>query len=291
MFDELSMKEEITRLILDNYNNNDVLLGDSSLLNDDVLDIYLPKLNLAFEICRLYNHSELYKDKNYHIKKADRCKELGVQIVFIWEDDWIQRKEVVKSMIFNKLGINTVKIYARKCQVKEIKNSKIATNFLDENHVQGHIGSYIKLGLYHGDELVSLMTIGKKRKFMNTNSVEGEYELLRYCNKRYTNVVGGASKLFKYFVKNYDFNEITTFADRSYSDGNLYEVLGFTFEHKTNPNYYYIVDGNRKHRFGFRKDVLVKQGFDANMTEHEIMLSRKLYRIFNPGNYKYHFRK
>jgi len=111
--------------------------------------------------------------------------------------------------------------------------------------------------------------------------------MLRFCNRLNTSVVGSASKLFKYFVKTYKPSEIVSYADRSYSEGDLYTILGFKMVSMTKPNYYYIINGIRKHRFGFRKDVLVKQGFDSNKTEHEIMLERKIYRIFNSGNLKF----
>jgi len=104
---------------------------------------------------------------------------------------------------------------------------------------------------------------------------QNEYELLRFCNKLNSNIIGGASKLFEYFIKMYNPDEITTYADRSFSQGNLYKQLGFEFISKTEPNYYYIIDGIRKHRFNFRKDKLVREGHDKNKTEHEIMLEKK----------------
>ena len=125
--------------------------------------------------------------------------------------------------------------------------------------------------------------MGKK----STN--DGEFELLRFCNKLNTNVIGGASKLFKYFINNYNPVEITTYADRSFSQGKLYETLGFEFFGKTEPNYYYIIDGIRYHRFNFRKDKLVKEGYDSNKTEHEIMLDRNIFRIYDSGNLKYNY--
>jgi len=132
------------------------------------------------------------------------------------------------------------------------------------------------------------MTFGNRRISMGKKTTnENEYELLRYCNKLNTNVVGGASKLFKYFLKNYNLSEIITYADRTHSKGKLYEMLGFTYIGKTQPNYYYIINGIRKHRFNFRKDLLVKQGFDKNKTEHQIMIDRKIYRIYDSGNLKY----
>ena len=132
------------------------------------------------------------------------------------------------------------------------------------------------------------MTFGDRRVAMGKKSTNiGEFELLRFCNKLNTNVIGGASRLFKYFIKNYNPTEITTYADRSFSQGKLYKTLGFEFIGKTEPNYYYIVDGIRHHRFNYRKDILIKQGFDPNKTEHQIMLDRKIYRIYDSGNLKF----
>ena len=159
--------------------------------------------------------------------------------------------------------------------------------FLNNNHIQGFMGSKIKIGLFYNNELVSLMTFGNLRKSMGQKKLEGSYEMLRFCNKLNINVIGGASKLFKYFIRNYNPIEVISYADRSWSKGNLYEKLGFSMEYKTKPNYYYIINGVREYRFNYRKDILVKQGFNENKTEHQIMLERKIYRIYNTGNYKF----
>ena len=272
--------------IKENY-DGDIILNSRNIISPLELDIYLPDLKLAFEFNGLYWHNELYKDKNYHLNKTESCLEKDIQLIHIWEDDWTNKQEIVKSMILNKLNRTPNKIYGRKCIIKEVDNNKLIKSFLNKNHIQGFVGSSIKLGLYYENELVSLMTFGKKRNFMNSKSNIGEYELLRFCNKLNTNVVGGASKLFRHFTKNYSFTEITTYADRSHSQGKLYETLGFKFISKTQPNYYYVIDGIRHHRFGFRKDVLVKDGFDPSKTEHEIMIDRKIYKIYDSGSLKY----
>jgi len=281
-------ENKLLDFIKENY-SIEIIENSRNIINPYELDIYIPKLKLALEFNGIYWHNELYKDKNYHILKTELCEEKGIHLVHIWEDDWNNKQDIVKSMILNKLGKTANKIYARKTEIKEITDNKLIKKFLNENHLQGFVGSSVKLGLFYENELVSLMTIGKKRKFMNSSSKDGEYELLRFCNKLNTNVIGGASKLFKYFIKNYKPKEIITYADRSHSQGNLYETLGFKFVSKTPPNYYYVIDGIRKHRFGFRKDVLVKEGYDTNKTEHEIMLERKIYRIYDSGSLKHFF--
>jgi len=136
------------------------------------------------------------------------------------------------------------------------------------------------------------MTFGKLRKPLNSKSKSNnEYEMLRFCNILNTNVVGGASKLFKYFINKYKPEQVISYASRSYSNGKLYEKIGFKLQHITKPNYYYIIDGIKNYRFNFRKDILVKQGFDSTKSEHEIMLERKIYRIYDSGNLKFIYNK
>jgi len=227
--------------------------------------------------------------KDIDLRKTNSCQDKDIQLFHIYEDEWIKKQDIIKSMILNKLGKTPNRIFARKTEVREITDNTVIRDFLNTNHLQGYIASKIKIGLFYDGELISLMTFGTGRKFMNTNFSENKYEMIRFCNKLNTNVIGGASKLFEYFVRKYNPKEVISYADRSHSNGGLYRQLKFELDHITEPNYYYVVDGSRKHRFGFRKDVLVKQGFDKNKTEHEIMLERKIYRIFNSGNLKFVF--
>ena len=277
---------DLLDFIKDNY-DKEFIFNTRKIISPYELDLYLPDIKLGIEFNGLYWHSDIYKEKNYHLDKTNLCINNGIQLFHIWEDDWIYKQGIVKSMILNKLGKTPNKIFARKTEIKEINYNKIIRDFLNKNHIQGFIGSKIKLGLFYNDELVSLMTFGELRKSLGQSDKKGSYELLRFCNKLNTSVVGGASKLFKYFINNFEFNEITSYADRSISNGNLYVSLGFNFEKYTSPNYYYIIDGVRKHRFGFRKDKLVKEGFDLTKTEIQIMSERKINRIYNSGNIKF----
>ncbi|MCA9459860.1 MAG: hypothetical protein KC550_04915, partial [Nanoarchaeota archaeon] len=281
-------ENQLYEFIKENY-NKDIIRNERKILNNKLeLDIYIPELKLSFEFNGVYWHNELNKENNYHHEKTELCERKGIRLIHIYEDDWIYKHDIVKSMILNKLGKSNNKIYARKTELKEITDNKIVRYFLDKNHIQGFIGSKVKLGLFYNNELVSLMTFGKRRVAMGKKkSEEGEYELLRFCSKLNTNVVGGADKLFKYFVRNYSPKEITTYADRSWSQGNLYYNLGFSFKGKTKPNYYYVVGDVRHHRFNYRKDVLVKEGYDPNKTEHQIMIDRGIYRIYDSGNLRF----
>lgn len=275
---------ELVQFIQSNYDDK-IILNDRKLI-DKELDIYLPELKIAFEFNGLWWHNELNKLSDYHLNKTEECEKKGVRLIHIWEDDWQYSKNIVKSMILNIFKKTENKIYARKCIIKNV-DSKISKKFLEDNHIQGSTITKVNIGLYYNECLVSLMNFGKKRIVMNDKSGDGEWELTRFCNKINTNVVGGASKLFNSFIKEYNPKEIITYANRSYSNGLLYKTLDFEFLYKTKINYYYIVNKIRKHRFSYRKAALVKDGYDKNKTEHEIMLERKIYRIYDSGQLKF----
>jgi hypothetical protein len=252
------------------------------------IDIYLPELKLGFEFNGLHWHSEFFKYKDYHIDKTEYFTNKGIHLIHIWEDDWDIRRDIVKSRISNLLNSVPNKIYGRNCTIKEL-NPEIYKKFLNENHIQGNVNSSVKLGLYHKEELVSVMGFGSLRKVLGSKSKLGYWEMLRFCSKLNTSVIGGASKLFKHFLDKYKPISVVSYADRSWSIGGLYEILGFTLKSKTKPNYYYLIKKNRINRYNFRKDVLVKEGYDPNKTEHQIMLNRGIYRIYDCGSLVYEY--
>ena len=244
------------------------------------LDIFIPSHNIAIEFDGLYWHSELYKPSNYHLNKTELCEKQGIQLIHIFEDEWLFKKDIVKSRLLNILGLTPNKIYGRKTIIKEV-SPKESKEFLNNNHLQGSTNASIKLGLYYNNELVSVMLFNKPR--LGIGVTYDGYELSRFCNKLNTSVIGGADKLLKYFIKTYQPKEIISYADRRWSQGNLYEKLGFNFIHNSKPNYFYINQNVREYRFNYRKNILVKQGYDINKTEREIMLDRKIYRIYDCG--------
>ena len=246
------------------------------------LDIFIPELRLAIEFNGLYWHSDRFKDKNYHVNKLKMCKEKEIKLIQIFEDEWRHKKEIIKSRLLNLIGKNETKIFARKCEVREV-NSKDSIKFLEDNHIQGGLGAKVRLGLYHNEELVSLMTFGGFRKSLGRDAKEGSFELLRFCNKLNTSVVGGASKLLKSFYKDNECNNLISYADLRWSEGNLYETLGFEKQRESEPNYFYTKGITREGRFKFKKDTLVKLGYDENKTEKQIMEELGYNRIYDAG--------
>jgi hypothetical protein len=264
----------------------DVITKNRDLLSGKEIDILLPEKKIAVEFDGLYWHSDIYKDKNYHINKSLLSKEKGYDMIHIFEDEWLEKSEIIKSILKNKLNKTEEKIFARKCEIKEI-DDKIEKEFLNKNHIQGYTNSLFCYGLYYNGEIVSLISFGNLRKVMGYKTKENTYEMLRYCNKLNSNVIGGLSKLFKHFIKTEKPNQIITYSDNRYFLGNSYEKLGFKFINVTKPNYSYVLNHKRYHRFKFRKDRLIKDGFDPNKTENEIMSERGYNRIWDCGNKKW----
>lgn len=279
------LEKEVLDFIKSNYSGEII---ENHKIERCEMDIYLPYLKLGFEFNGLWYHGEMFKEKVYHKNKIDFFEERGIEIFNIWEDQWKYKKEIIKSMIINKIG-DSKKIWARRCQIREVSN-KDCVEFLDNNHIQGSVNSKIRLGLYFNEELISLMTFGKLRKPLGNSDKFGEYELIRFCNRIGFSVVGGASKLLKRFIKDYFPKKILSYADRSYSNGKLYSNLGFDLISKTDPNYWWVKGGIRNYRYSFRKDILVKRGYDKNLSESDIMKSIGYYKLWDCGNLKFEYR-
>ena len=167
--------------------------------------------------------------------------------------------------------------------IKEI-DSKISKGFLDKNYIHGSINSSISFGLFYNDDLVSVMTFDKLRKNLSSKDENGAYELTSFCNKLHYNIVGGASKMLKHFIKNYSPTKIISYADKRWSDGGMYFSLGFKHTHDSKPSYFYTLHGKtRENRFKYRKDVLVREGFDKVKSEAQIMKERGYNKIYDCG--------
>ena len=260
--------------------------SNKKILGKQELDIFIQEYNLAIEFNGVYWHNELFLPLDYHLKKTIKCQEKDIELIHIFEDEWVNKKEIIKSIIKNRLKKTDNLIYARKCVIKEI-DSNTCKIFLNENHIQGNVNSKVRIGLYYNNELISLMTFSKGRIIMGGKS--DEWELTRFSNRINTNVIGGAGKLFNYFIKTYLPFKIISYSDIRLFNGNMYETLGFKRISQSTPNYWYVINGLRYHRFNFRKSVLVKEGYDRNKTEKEIMFDRKIYRIYDCGHIRWEY--
>lgn len=283
-------EQEVADYIKTIYNGE--IRRNSRILNGrKQIDIYLPDINLAIEYNGIKWHceNESGKDKNYHIEKTNICNSNGIQLLHINSDEWknTQKNKIWKSIISSKMN-KTDKIYARKCSIKELTTNE-AKGFINYNHLQGYAGSKIKIGLYHNNELMMVTTFSKFR-FGDNNT----WELVRCSSKLNITIVGGLSKLLKYFNEKYNDNSlpIMSYADRRYSIGKSYEKVGFKLTHISPPNYKYFYKNNYElllPRENFQKHKLgnILENFDPTATEWENMRNNGYDRIWDSGNLSY----
>lgn len=247
-----------------------------SVISPYELDLYIPSKEIALEYCGLYWHSEVYRDSNYHYKKWKMCKDQGIQLITIFEDEWVLNKEVVKRLLANKVGAVSKSLFARKCEFTYTTKTE-ASALLNEHHIQGASNASHYTGLIRDGSIVAV-ALFKRRD-------EG-YELVRYCSS--VRVVGGLSKLIKNFRKDHP-GPIHTFADHRYSSGPLYIQAGFKESGSIPQDYKYIVKGKTHHKFAFRhKSLSTKiKNYDPNLTEHENCLAAGILRIYDCGKTRF----
>lgn len=260
----------------------EVKLNDRSLIGPLEVDIVVPEKRLAIEFNGLYHHVYRHwldtpsqrKGPKYHLNKTELCEKEGYHLVHIFSDQWEFRRPVVESMIRSKLGVSSRKIPARKCRIVEVP-VHIRRNFIDRNHLQGDSPARICYGLEFEGELVALMSFGKSRF-----NKAADWELIRFASGD-CNVVGGFSRLLTHFRKNHP-GTIISYADRTYSQGDVYLKNGFTLVSVTPPQSWYVdpTFTQRYHRSAFSKK---KIAHGDPRPEHEIMLERGYHRIFGCG--------
>lgn len=259
-------------------------INNRGIIDPLEIDIFIPSHNIAIECNGIYWHTESNgKSKNYHKLKYKQCRSKNIQLIQIWESEWNNKQNIVKSIIANKLGKYNNKIYARKCTIKKIVCKHTKADFLNNNHLQGNDNSQISYGLLYNNELVAIMTFGH-RKIVKGNY--NEWEMIRFCTKQNCIVIGGASKLLKHFIHIHAPKNIITYADLRYSQGDLYNQIGFNFIHESAPGYWYVVKGQLKHRSGFMKHRLSKilKNYDENLSEYQNMLNNGFDRIWDCGH-------
>lgn len=281
---ELEVVEYLKSLNVETEQNNRELLSGLEV------DIYIPKYNLAIEYNGGYFHSDLFRPKDFHLKKKRELKEQGIDLIHIWECDWYKHSKIIKSILKTRLGKTKHRIYARKTKCNFI-DSSTAQKFLRENHLQGGVPGKHHIGLFYEGTLISVMVFSPLRKILKTEIKEGSYELLRFCSKSDYQIIGGASKLLSFFKKEFNPDHILSYANYDWSNGEVYKNLGMNFVRQTEPGYFYVKGRVRYSRFQFQKHKLIQEGYDPLKTEYEIMMDRGFNKIWDCGNLVYEWKK
>lgn len=274
---ELELRDFVSSIV------SDEILYNKRILGSKEIDILIPSLSIGIEFNGIYWHSERVRDKNYHQDKCKLAKERGINLIQIFEDEWSTNKDKIKKRLMYLLHNEKTSIYARKCTVLEI-DSKTASGFCKEHHLNGYANSKINIGLFYNEVLVSVMTFGKSRY-----NKKYEYELVRYCSSG--NVIGAFGKILKYFECNYNPKSLLSYADFDWSNGEIYLKNNFTFKGYTKPGYFYSIyrknTFKRYSRYECQKHKLMAK-YDwvtDDMTEEYICCEMLKYnKLYNSGN-------
>lgn len=279
---EVSVYEEVKSILPD-----DVVVEHNyrDIKGVTEVDIYVPSLNIAIEVNGVYWHSDAgsVTARTRHYGKWSACKDNGIQLITVWEDDWTDRRDVVVSMLRHKLGVSSGrKVFARKTEIRQI-NYVTAAEFLDSNHIQGAVTGSVYYGLFTGEEDLVSVSVWRKSKDV--------LYLDRYATSCI--VIGGAGKMLK-AGKQYGISRgctsIVSFSDNEVSDGSLYERLGFSQDKFLKPDYEYIYKNKRYHKFNFRKKRFrddPQLDFQDGLTEWQLAELNGLVRVYDCGKIRW----
>lgn len=262
-----SAEKSLINFLKNNY-KGDIIVKDRSVLSGKELDIYLPKLSLAFEFNGLWWHSEDKVGKYYHKNKYEKCMEKGVALYTIWEHVYNNSPEKVR-LFLKKLVTPKTRIYARSCEI--VNDPKKLKAFIKEHHLQGLAPSHTYLGLSYNNSIVMAISIASHHRMGGRPQV-----LNRVCFSKYS-VVGGLEKLLKKIN-----TPLITWSDNSYSPtGNMYKNSGFELEEELPPDYFYTAGDSTY--LSKQSQAKRKTNCPKDLTELQWTTKRGLYRVWDAG--------
>lgn len=256
------------------------IITNKKIIPPYTLDIFIPEFNLAIEYNGLFWHSERGggKDTKYHSIKTQLCRQQGIRLLHIFENEYKNSKEIVLSKIKNILGLSEKGVGARNIIIKEI-NSVAGNTFLNKHHIQGGVPGSKFLGGFYSNQLISVLAYKKIDQILDITRFANDFKLYP----------GLFSKFLSYLERNIEYDKIITFADLRWSYGDLYYKTGFTEEYTISPGYYYTDYSNLYHKFNFRKEN-IKKKFNIDIrgkTEKELMEELRYDRIWDSGKIKF----
>lgn len=216
-----------------------VVQRDRTVLKPRELDLYLPEKKLAIEYCGMFWHS--YGDaeterekKRRHYEKYVACAQKGIRLLTVYESEWQQHNYAIRRLLRNAVGKSRGRLMARKCELHHVENAE-ARAFYDRYHPQGGAGNGVHYGLFWKDKLVACMRFSHGANDRGASAANRVWTLSRYATR--ITVSGGASRLFKAFLADYNPSTVKSFSDNRYFAGAMYEKLGFTLEAEVDPDY------------------------------------------------------
>lgn len=176
------------------------------------------------------------QNKFYHQDCALNAEQYGYECIHIF--DW---DDALKLAL---LFVNKQTISADECRCDFVSDGEMFL-FLDMYHPRGHSDvafdtGYAHLGIYHNDELVSLLTVGVPKYDKSYDA-----EIYRVCASPEYNVIGGWKRLFNTYLSMHHPSSVIAFRDMSKAFWRPYEEMGMSVKQYAQPRKYWSKGSER----------------------------------------------
>lgn len=209
---------------------------------------------------------EAVKESRMAYEAVLSIKALEGYPIIIPEDRWKRQRPMMEARLLAHMEVFS-QAYARNCEVRRI-DKETAQRFLNDNHSYGYAACKYRYGLFlkrhtghiareieeerflgcarndnrsarndnrsdRGDivgTLIAVATFSNARKWIKDGKEIRSYEWTRYASVPELRVNGGMGKLLKAFIKEVQPDDIMSYADLEWSEGKVYEALGFSEE-------------------------------------------------------------
>lgn len=271
--------------------DKEIIINSRSIITPYQLDVYLPDAKLAIELDGIYWHNENVIPSGYHLMKSERCLELGIDLIHVFEDEYLKRYDKLKHLIKEKLNILDESINKDDVTIKMISNHE-AYEFINHNHIE-LTDKYLKFsfGAYQNEHLVSVMSFIQYK---------GVLELYRFCSSINIKIEGVHAKILSFansYLRDKGYDMILAYANRRHhaKPDNIYNnELGFEFSHIENPRFFYYYQDKLWNKEAFQRDRLIKMllgKYDESVlnqkTESELINLIGLLKLYDCGYYVY----
>lgn len=254
------LEKDLQKFIIESYNGV-VLLNDKNIIKPYELDVYLPELNLAVEFNGLFYHSEKCVEKEYHLNKTNLCEKQNIKLIQIFEDQWNDKKEIIKNLILKNINKTT-----------NLNNDYKILRLIDEVIIKNHINEICLIedfsdfcfGLFLNEKIQAFISFKK--------SIEHKYEIINYAE-----VTSGCFDiLFDYFIENYNPKEVLFELDRFFYSPLQDNFKNFKINSYIEPDYYYLINKSRENKNKYTEKDAIKN---------------KIYKIYDSGKLKLIYQK
>lgn len=162
---------------------------------------------------------------------------LPEKLIHLDHDVWLRNRRLVENRLKVRVGQGE-RLYARKGVIARV-DKKRAVEFQQEHHLQQAVAGKYRYGLFIDGDLVALMVFSGGRLMRHTQGYRS-FECLRFCSRQGTVVIGAFTRLMAFFVREFCPDDIMTYVDKDWSDGEKFRQMGFALIGETVPQQFWV---------------------------------------------------